>query len=45
MKSTTKNNAVKEVRELFNELRSNLPVKKQKELEKNSIKKKLHIFF
>ena len=40
MESTTINNAIKEVRELFNELRSNLNKKK---IEKNFIKKKLFI--
>ena len=45
MKSTTINNAIKEVRELFNELRSNLSRKETKKLEKNSIKKKLFIIF
>ena len=46
MESTTINNAIKEVRELFNELRSNLSreeTKKKKKIEKNSIKKKLFI--
>ena len=45
MKSTTINNAIKEVRELFNELRNNLSRKETKKLEKNSIKKKLFIIF
>ena len=46
MKSTILNNAIKEVRELFNELRSNLSRKEtKKKLEKNSIKKKLFIIF
>ena len=50
MKSTNINNAIKEVRELFNELRSNetkvlLLVKKQSKLEKNYIKKKMFIIF
>ena len=45
MKSTTINNAIKEVRELFNELISNLSRKETKKLEKNSIKKKLFIIF
>ena len=45
MKSKTINNAIKEVRELFNELISNLSRKKTKKLEKNSIKKKLFIIF
>ena len=34
MKSTSINNAVKEVRELFNELRSNISREKQRKLEK-----------
>ena len=41
MESTTINNAIKKVRELFNELRSNI----SRELEKNSIKKKQFIIF
>ena len=45
MKSKTINNAIKEVRELFNELISNLSRKETKKLEKNSIKKKLFIIF
>ena len=45
MKSTTINNAIKEVRELFNELISNLSRKETKKLEKNSIKMKLFIIF
>ena len=45
MKSTTINNAIKEVRELFNELINNLSRKETKQLEKNSIKKKLFIIF
>ena len=47
MESTTINNsinAIKEVRKLFNDVRNNL-MKKQRELEKNSIKKKLYITF
>ena len=44
MESTTINNAIKEVRELFNELRSNLSREEtKKKLEKNSMKKKLFI--
>ena len=46
MESTTINiniNAIKEVRELFNELRSNFSREEQRELEKNSIKKELSI--
>ena len=45
MKSTTINNAIKEARELFNELRSNLSREETKKLENNSIKKKLFIIF
>ena len=47
MKSTTINNAIKEVRELFNELRSNLSCEETKKIkiENNSIKKKLFIIF
>ena len=45
MKSTNINNAIKEVRELFNELRSNLSREETKKLENNSIKKKLFIIF
>ena len=44
MESTTINNAIKEVRELFNELRCNLSREEtKKKLEKNSMKKKLFI--
>ena len=44
MESTTINNAINEVRELFNELRSNLSREEtKKKLEKNSMKKKLFI--
>ena len=46
MESITINNninAIKEVRELFNELRSNFSREEQRELEKNSIKKELSI--
>ena len=44
MESTTINNAIKEVRELFNELRSDLSHEEtKKKIEKNSIKKKLFI--
>ena len=39
MESTTINNAIKEVRELFNELRSNLSREETKKIEKNSIEK------
>ena len=38
-------NAFKEARKLLNERRSNLYVKKQMKLEKNSIKRKLYIIF
>ena len=34
MKSASINNAIKEVRELFNELRSNISREKQRKLEK-----------
>ena len=39
MKSTNINNPIKEVRELFNELRSNLSREETKKIEKNSIEK------
>ena len=48
MKSRNTNNvisAIKEVRELSNELRSNLSREEQRELETNFIKKKLFIAF
>ena len=45
MESTTINNAIKEVRELFNELRSNLSREEINRIRKNSIKKKLYIIF
>ena len=48
MKSTNINNAIKEVRKLFNEIRSNLSreeTKKKKKKEKNSLKKKPFIIF
>ena len=45
MKSTNINNAIKEVREIFNEIRSNLSREETKKIEKNSIKKKLLIIF
>ena len=47
MESTTINNsinAIKEVTKLSNDVRNNL-MTKQRELEKNSIKKKLYITF
>ena len=44
MESTTINNEVKEVRELFNEVRSNLS-KKKRELDIIFIKKRLFIIF
>ena len=47
MESTTINNsisAIKEVTKLSNDVRNNL-MKKQRELEKNSIKKNLYITF
>ena len=37
MKSATLNNAIKEVRELFNDFRSNLSREETKKLKKNSI--------
>ena len=43
MEPTTINNAIKEVREFFNEI--SLSREEITELEKNSIKKKLHIIF
>ena len=45
MKSAIINNAKIEVRELFNEITSNLSCEETKKLEKNSIKKKLFIMF
>ena len=47
MESTISNdiNAIKEVRELFNERRSNLSCEEQRELEKNLVKRKLFIRF
>ena len=48
MESTTQNNdinAIKEVREPFNELKSNLLRKETKRIRKNFIKKKQFIFF
>ena len=46
MKSATINNSIKEVRELFNEIRSNLSREEINRIrKKNSIKKKLHIIF
>ena len=39
MKSTTMNNAIKEVRELFNELRSNFSRKETKKIRKELYKK------
>ena len=45
MESTTINNPIKEVRELFNELRSNLSREEINGIRKNSIKKKLYIIF
>ena len=43
MESTTINNAIKVVRELFNEPRGNLSREEIKKIEKTSIKKKLFI--
>ena len=45
MESTTINNPIKEVKELFNELRSNLSREEINRIRKNSIKKKLYIIF
>ena len=48
MESTTINNdinAIKEVRELFNELKSNYSHEEIKEIRKNFIKKELFIIF
>ena len=45
MKSTNINNPTKEVREPFNELRSNLSREEINRIRKNSIKKKLYIIF
>ena len=45
MESTTINNPIKEVRELFNEFRSNLTGEEINRIKKNSIKKKLYIIF
>ena len=46
MKSATINNSIKEVRELFNEIRSNLSREEINRIrKKNSIKKKLYIIF
>ena len=43
MESTTINKAIKEVRELFNELRSNLSREETKRIRTNFMKKKLFI--
>ena len=45
MESTTINNAIKEVRELFNELRSNLSREETKRIRNELCKKKLFIVF
>ena len=45
MESTIVNKAKKEVRELFNELRSNVSREEIKRIRKNFIKKKLFIVF
>ena len=45
MESTTISNAIKEVREFFNEIRGSLSREEITELEKNSIKKKLYLIF
>ena len=45
MESTSINNAIKEVRELFNELRSNISFEETKRIRKELYKKKLFIIF
>ena len=45
MESTNINNVIKEVRELFNELRSNLSRDEIKKIRHKLYKKKLFIFF
>ena len=45
MESTTINNSIKEVRELFNEFRSNLSREEINRIRKNFIKKRLYIIF
>ena len=47
MESPSQNNinAIREVRALFNKIRSNFSREKQRELEKNSIKRKLSTTF
>ena len=45
MESTTINDEIKEVRELFNELRSNISHEQKRELDVIFIKKKLFIIF
>ena len=45
MEPTTINNTIKQVRDLFNELRSSPSREEITELEKNSTKKKLYIIF
>ena len=45
MELTTINNAIKEVREFFNKLEVVFLAKKQRELEKNSIKRNLSTTF
>ena len=45
MESTNINNSIKKVRELFNEIRSNLSREEINRIRKNFIKKKLHTIF
>ena len=45
MESTTINNAIKEVREFFSEIRGSLSREEINKIRKKSIKKKLHIIF
>ena len=45
MESATINNVIKEVRELFNELRSNFSQEETKKIRTNFIKKKLFMIF
>ena len=45
LKSSSNISAIKEARGLFNNLRNNFLVKKQRELEKNSTKRKLPVIF
>ena len=45
MESTTINDAIKEVREFFNEIRGSLSREETKRIRKNFIKKRLYLFF